>query len=115
MKWLIIALCFYTGSLNAEPHPDCSGTERWPTMMAFVQMKNDGITDNNKINFEKTKTIRIASEEIEGGLYKQVHKIEFYEKGGVMYDIITINNSSHQECSMSAVEVYVVSKKLGNK
>ena len=115
MKWLIIVLSFYTSFVNAESHPDCSGIDRWPTTMAFVQMKNDGITNNNKIDFEKTETTRIASEEIKEGLYKQVHKIKFHENDGVIYDIMTISNASHEECSMSAVEVFLVSKKLGNK
>jgi hypothetical protein len=95
--------------------PDCSGNERWPTSMAFVHLKNDGITDNSKVNFNKTKTIRLASEQIERNLFRQVHHVTFTERSGKTIEVITVNDASNEECSMSAVDVYVVARHLPGK
>lgn len=93
--------------------PDCAGTDRWPTTMAYVHLKNAGITDNGKIDFTKTKTVRVASEKIGKDLYRQIHHIFFTQKDGTLIEVITVNNASSVECSMSGVEVFVISKRLG--
>jgi hypothetical protein len=81
--------------------------------MAFVHLKNAGITDNDKLDFTKTKVVRLASEKIGNDLYRQLHRVTFTEKSGRITEVITSNDASSQECSMSGVEVYVVSKRLG--
>jgi hypothetical protein len=95
--------------------PDCSGVERWATTMAFVHLKNAGLTDNYKIDFNKTQTTRLASQKIGADLYRQVHHIVFAEKSGKLIEVITSNNASSEECSMSGVEVFVVSQRLGGQ
>jgi hypothetical protein len=60
-------------------HPSCAGTDQWPTSMAFVHLKNDGVTDNSKLDFNKTKTTRLASEQIGSNLFRQVHHVMFSE------------------------------------
>ena len=92
--------------------PECWGVERWPTAMAFAQLKNDGILDNYTVDFTKTRTTRIASEKIGPNLYRQVHDVEFTQKSGEQVEIITVNDASHEECSMSSVDVFVVLKHL---
>jgi hypothetical protein len=82
--------------------------------MAFVHLKNAGLTDNNKLDFAKTKTIRFASEKIGENLYRQVHYIVFTEKSGNTIEVITVNEASNEECSMSAVDVFVIREHLGN-
>lgn len=82
--------------------------------MAFVHLKNAGITDNNKLDFTKTRTIRLASEKIGKDLYRQIHHITFIEASGNTIEVITSNKASHEECSMSGVDVYVISRHLGN-
>jgi hypothetical protein len=62
--------------------PDCSGVNRWATNMAFGALKNAGITNNDKVDFTKTKTVRLASEKIGKDLYRQVHLVTFTEKSG---------------------------------
>jgi len=81
--------------------------------MAFVHLKNAGLTDNNKLDFTKTKTVRLASEQVGKDLYRQVHLVTFTEKSGKNIEVITRNDASNEECSMSGVEVYVVSNRLG--
>ena len=110
----VIILCVLSPSLAFTEDPDCTGVNRWPTSMAFVYLKNAGLTDNSKLDFTKTKTIRLASEKIGKDLYRQIHYIRFTEKNGNTIEVITINEVSHEECSMSGVDVFVVSQHLGN-
>lgn len=93
--------------------PDCSGAERWPTSMAFVHLKNAGVTSNDELDFAKTRTTRIASEKIGEDLYRQVHQVTFAEKSGDIIEVLTVNDASSEECSMSGVRVWLVSRKLG--
>ena len=80
--------------------------------MAFVYLKNAGIIKNMELDFNKTKTTKLASEKIGKELYRQVHLVIFYKKTGGQVFVITVNNASNEECSMSDVDVYVVSKQL---
>ncbi len=93
--------------------PDCSGG--WPTNMTFVHLKNAGISSNEKVDFSKTNTTRVASEKIGQDLYRQVYDVKFTEKSGNVIEAIAVHNASSEECSMTGVEVFVVSKRLGTK
>lgn len=119
MNPLFVALTTLTLALSAPlaraAHPDCAGVDRWATTMAFVHIKNAGLTDNDKLDFSKTRTVRLASEQIGKNLYHQVHHVVFTEKTGNTIEAITSNDASREECSMSGVEVYVVSRRLGGK
>lgn len=95
--------------------PNCAGVDQWPTNMAFVHLKNAGITTNEKIDFKKTKTTRLASEKIGKDLYRQIHQVTFTEKSGKTIEVITSNDASSEECSMSAVDVFVVKQHLGGE
>lgn len=90
--------------------PDCSGG--WPTNMAFGYLKNAGLADNSSIDFSKTKTIRVASEKIGKDLWRQVYDVVFIKKSGEEVEAVAVHNASQEECSMSGVEVFVVSKHL---
>ena len=114
MKYLaLITLFILTTSVVFAKDPDCTSVDGWATSMAFVHLKNAGITDNYKVDFSKTKTIRLASEKIGKDLYRQIHHVTFTENSGSTIEVITMNDASHQECSMSGVDVFVVSKYLG--
>jgi hypothetical protein len=95
--------------------PDCSGPDRWPTSMAFVHLKNAGITNNDELDFDKTKTAMLASEKIGKDLYRQIHLVTLTKKSGETIQVITNNDASNDECSMSGVEVYLVSQRLGEQ
>ncbi|MCK9418949.1 MAG: hypothetical protein M0R70_06190 [Nitrospirae bacterium] len=109
---MVLLLIVISPSLALAKDPDCAGTERWPTKMAFVHLKNAGITDNSKVDFTKTSTIRLASEKIGGALYRQIHHVKFTEKSGKTIEVITINDASNEECSRSDVDVFVVSRHI---
>jgi hypothetical protein len=106
----LVAMTAHAG-VHAEPlqDPDCSGIDRWPTSMAYVQLRNAGALDTG-IDFSKTKTVRLASEKIGDDRYRQIHEVTFVRTDGSELKVITSNVASHEECSMSAVEVFVVSK-----
>lgn len=92
--------------------PDCTGVSRWPASMAFVHLKNAGITNNELIDFSKTKVTRLASEKIGVDLYRQIHLITFVEKTGETLQVITSNDASLEECSMGDVHIYIVKQQL---
>ena len=110
---LLLAASIVSPAYAADP--DCSGVERWATTVAFVHLKNAGLTNNDKIDFTKTTTVRLASEKIGKNLYRQIHFVVFTERAGGTIEVITNNDASNEECSMSGVEIYVVSKRLGGK
>jgi hypothetical protein len=105
------------GNAPAAPsqHPDCSGIERWATRMAYVQLKNAGIMNSGQINPSKTKTVRLASEKIGDDEYRQIHQVAFTRTDGSEINVITSNIASNEECSLSAVDVFIVSAPLSGK
>ena len=114
-KFGLISLCLASSSALAK-EPDCYGPERWAASMAFVTLKNQGITDNDKVDFSKTQAVKLASERIgkDKDLYRQVQTVKFTEKSGNVIEVITINDATQSECSMGSVEVYVVSKHVNS-
>ena len=93
--------------------PDCAGVESWATSMAFVHLKNAGLASHDTVDIKKTKTVRLASEKIGKDLYRQIHYVVFTKMAGAKIEVITSNNASSEECSMSGVDVYVISDKIG--
>ena len=120
MKFILLvvalALCV---RLNAQSSvekvngPDCSGG--WPTNMTFVHMKNAGLVDNSSTDFSKTKTVRLASQKIGRDLWRQVYDVIYTKKSGDAIEAIAIHDASTEECSMTGVDVYVISRHLGGK
>jgi len=94
--------------------PNCASPEAWPSSMAFTHLKNAGILDSKRLDFQKTRVHVLTSEKIGRDLYRQVHLVRFQNKSGEQVSAITINEVSHEECSMSNVDVYLVSEKFGN-
>ena len=111
--FLLLLVIFGSPSQPLAKTPDCAGVDSWATAMAFVHLKNAGITDNNAIDSTKTKTERLASEKIGKDIYRQIHHISFTEKSGNVIEVITSNDASNTECSMSSVDVFVISRHLG--
>jgi len=92
--------------------PDCAGIGGWATSMAYVHLKNEGLVGSETLNFNMTTTTRIACEKIGKDLYKQVHLVTFTKLNGDEINVMTVNDASNEECSMSDVDVYVISKIL---
>jgi hypothetical protein len=112
VRAVLAAVLLMVGGSAVAKGPDCAS---WPTNMAFVYLKNAGLTDNSLTDPTKATAVRLASEEIGDDLYLQVHRITFPETSGRTIEVITSNKASSAECSMSAVDVFVVSQHLGGK
>jgi len=97
------ALCFAGSPL---------GCKSWPTNVAIVYLKNAGITDPARLDESKTHAVRVASEKIGKGLWRDVYDITFHEHGGRSIEVITSSQAGSVECSMSDPVVWVVSEKL---
>lgn len=118
MKILLgLAVLIFTCPLYAKA-PDCTDAGAWPASMAYSQLKNAQIIDSYTLNFDKTKVVRIASEKIgkdsvlHVDRYRQVHRVTFVKRTGERLTVVTVSDASHEECSMSDVDVYLVSKHL---
>ncbi len=117
MKNLFIftAILLFVSSCSFADQPNCTGQESWPASMAFVNLKNARITNNEKVDFNKTTVKRLASEHLKSGIFKQIHFVTFVEKDGTIIEVITINEASFEECSHSDVDVFkvnIISNKL---
>ncbi|MCK9385569.1 MAG: hypothetical protein M0Q15_13195 [Nevskia sp.] len=111
---LLIFLIFFASLSASGKSPDCAYQDGWASNMAFTWLKNAALVSNEDLDLKKTEVIEIASEKISKDLYRQIHRIRFYKRNGDALDVITVNNASHDECSMSGVDVYLISRKLGD-
>ena len=86
-------------SSNADCH-------RWPMVMAESWIK-----DTKKVELKLDKTIgeRIASQKIKKGLFNNIFIFNFVDDKDQEYKVITKNLASTEECSISGVEVYMIS------
>jgi len=80
--------------------------------MAISGLKNAGITDPKKLDESRTKAVLLASEKTGKDLYRQIYDITFVDKSGAKFQVITSSEASSSECSMSGVDVYVVTQKI---
>jgi len=107
---LVINVPAIAQSKDEKTHgPNCV---EWPTNMTFATMKNAGLADNDSIDFSKTKIVRLASEKVGKDLWHQVYRVTFTKKSGDVVDAIAVHDASLEECSMTGVKVFVVSKVL---
>jgi hypothetical protein len=65
-----------------------------------------------EIDFTKTKTTRLASEKVGKDLWHQVYFVTFFKRSGDRIQAIVLHDASSEECSMTGVDVYVVSRVL---
>ncbi|PIT54288.1 hypothetical protein BHC44_04105 [Snodgrassella alvi] len=104
---LIILLAIFP-ILSFAKAPDC---HNWPMNMTKGWLKNANITDIYNLDESKTKITLLASEKKKNGLYTQIYHFVFYDKKGKSYEVITKNEASYEECSMSQVNSYLISKR----
>ncbi len=106
-KLTIFVLFMFSPLLAFAKGPDCY---TWPMNMTEVWLKNSNIVDILDLDESKTQITQLASQEIEKGLYNQIYYFVFYDKKGNSYEVITQNDASDKECSISGVNKYLVSQ-----
>ena len=111
-KFLLVTLLAVLPILSFAKGPDCHS---WPMNMSEVWLQNAGIVDIKNLDESKTKITLLASEKKAKGLYTQIYHFIFYDEKGNTYEIITKNDASYEECSMTAADVYLISKSYINK
>ncbi|PIT59932.1 MULTISPECIES: hypothetical protein [Snodgrassella] len=87
--------------------PDCYN---WPMNMTKAWLKNANITDIYNLDESKTKITLLASEKKKKDLYIEIYHFVFFDKQGNTYEVITQNEASQEECSISDVNSYLISK-----
>ena len=108
---LLLAITVHATAQSSQSHgPDCSAG--WPTNMAQASLKNAGLLNNQEIDFTKTKTTRVASEKVGKDLWHQVYFVTFFKRSGDKIQAVVVHDASIEECSMTGVKVYVVSRLL---
>mgnify|MGYP000950736521 CR=1 FL=1 len=107
MKRVILLACLFFSSIASAKAPDCYS---WPMNIAKGWLKNERIVAIVDLDESKTQRKRLASEKKAGGVYTQVYHFTFYDKHGTAYDVITQSDGSYQECSLSEVNVFLVSR-----
>jgi hypothetical protein len=110
IAFLLIVTVHAAAQSSKTKGPDCSGS--WPTNMAQATLKSAGLLNNSEIDFAKTQTSRLASEMIGKDLWHQVYFVTFFKRSGDKIQAIVVHDASSEECSMTGVDVYVVSRVL---
>jgi hypothetical protein len=111
---LALALSVNAAAQVAKTHgPDCSGG--WPTNTTQGFLKNDGQLKNEDFDFSKTTTIRLASERLNKDLWRQVYLVTFFKHSGESIQAVVMHDASAEECSMTGVQVFVVSKRIDGR
>jgi hypothetical protein len=103
---IIILLVIFPISSLAKA-PNCYS---WPMNMTKMWMRNARIVDFKNLEESKTKITLLASEKKGKDLYTQIYHFIFYDKKGNTYEVITKSDSSYEECSISNVSSYLISK-----
>ena len=111
-KLLLVTLLAILPILSFAKGPDC---DSWPMNISEGWLKKAGIVDIIDLDESKTKITLLASEKKAKGLYTQIYHFIFYDEKGNSYEIITKNDASYEECSMTAADVYLISKSYINK
>ncbi len=84
---------------------------RTATSMALVQLKNSGALDPATLDHTATKVTLLAAQPAGRGVSKEIYR----EKGGRTVEVLTSSEASNEECSMSAADVWVISKATGRQ
>ena len=111
-KLLLVPLLAVLPILSFAKGPDC---DSWPMNISEGWLQNAGIVDVINLDESKTKITLLASEKKAKGLYTQIYHFIFYDSIGNSYEIITNSDASYKECSMSDVDIYLISKRVLNK
>ena len=86
---------------------DC---HRYPMKVSKGWLQNNNIVSIQDLNLDKTMGEKLSSEKIKKNLWNNVFRFIFIDKSNNKYELITRNVASDEECSISDVEIYMISK-----
>lgn len=108
---LIVPVLVFTAAAFGESDVrECAGPDRWAAQSAETRLRNDGVFRPEEIDYSKTQVTLLAQEKIKRNLYRQIQKIVFVKKTGEEIVVITDNEASPRECSMTAPDIYLINK-----
>ena len=112
MRGYMFAGCLIIGLLGAArgyADPNCAGRGRWPSNMAFAELKNSGVFESNSVDSSLTESTLIASQRLKGNKFKQVFLVRFHlTNGGKLVSAIVVSYATNDECSIAKPDVYQV-------
>jgi enamine deaminase RidA (YjgF/YER057c/UK114 family) len=94
-----------TASTTPADVAHCAAQERWAPNMAYGQLKNEGVLTPDTVDFARTEVEHLATERKGPDLYEQRLRVTFHRHDGTSVAVLTRNDVSSEECSMSAVAV----------
>lgn len=109
MKWFSICI-FFLLSLPAYAFASDGDCASWPENMAETWLKNKHIVDISQLNPAQTKISLLASEKKANGVNTDIYHFVFFDRKGNKYEVITRSDSSQEECSMSEVDIFLISQ-----
>lgn len=86
----------------------------WPMNITEGWLKRSGIIDISDLDEPKTEVKLLASQRKAHNLHTNIYRFVFHAKDGRKFEVITQNDASDEECSMSEVNSYLVSKSTIN-
>jgi hypothetical protein len=108
----IVPACLAWPPLLLAAGPDCTAPDRWQTSSTLVKLEAAGLVSPTELDPSRTKTTRLASEQVTSGRFRQIHETVFVKRSGATVRVITSSLASSEECSESGVEVFIVSRHL---
>ncbi len=109
MRILSLFLLLFSFHSNAQ-HPKCDLPTSWASNMAYVYLVNNSIFEKSDVLHDNTLVVRMASERVGADVYRQIHHVTFELKSGQKAEVITSNEASSEECSLGAVDVFLIDR-----
>ncbi|WP_017345897.1 hypothetical protein [Pantoea sp. A4] len=82
----------------------------WPMNITEGWLKNAGIIDIPDLDESKTEVTLLVSQKNHHHIYTNIFRFVFHAKDGRTFEVITQNLASEDECSISGVNSYLVSR-----
>ncbi|TOM30018.1 hypothetical protein CGH78_24660 [Vibrio parahaemolyticus] len=109
MRIFSLVLLLFSSFSNANT-PKCDLPTSWAANMAYVYLTNNNIFSKSEVLHGNTVVVRMASEIVDSDVYRQIHHITFTLKSGRKIAVITSNEASSEECSLGAVDVFLIER-----
>ena len=112
MKTIISRLFIFLMIYSISPFSQAmTGCVSWPLMQSEIEVAG-GATPITVIDEDKIEYHLIFIEKTGRNLWRQMYYIKYYFRDGHAVSVITENDISREECSMSPVIVSIIKREL---